>query len=251
MFAAHGCSGDDLIAAHGPQAADGHDHGSGRLANDDHVVCDLFPRHVDSGCFSDMTRTFTVGTPDPTIVEWHALCMEALELSREMLAPGVDGAAVHRAVSSFFEEHGQPTAMSVPEGTVLRDGFYHGLGHGVGLDVHESPSLGKAGHELVAGDVVTLEPGLYRHGFGGVRVEDLLLVTEDGCETITDFPYGLDPALAAATPPRDDRAGDRDAARRGAALPARPRLRRRRRTPGRRSTTWSRTRSGPSRHASA
>ena len=85
---------------------------------------------------------------------------------------------------------------------MLRDGFYHGLGHGVGLDVHESPGLGKAGHELVAGDVVTLEPGLYRHGFGGVRVEDLVLVTEDGCETITDFPYGLDPALAARTAAR-------------------------------------------------
>ena len=141
----------------------------------------------------------TVGTPEPTIVEWHALCMEALELSREMLAPGIDGTAVHRAVSSFFEERGQPTGLSVPEGTVLRDGFYHGLGHGVGLDVHESPTLGKAGHELVAGDVVTLEPGLYGHGWGGVRVEDLLLVTEDGYETITDFPYGLDPALALGT----------------------------------------------------
>jgi len=196
-FGAHGCSGDDLIAAHGPQAADGHDQGSGRLANDDHVVCDLFPRHLDSGCFSDMTRTFTVGTPDPTIVEWHGLCMEALELAREMLAPGVDGVAVHRAVCAHFEEHGQPTALDAPEGTVLRDGFYHGLGHGVGLDVHEAPTLGKVGHELVAGDVVTLEPGLYRHAWGGVRVEDLLLVTEDGCETITDFPYGLDPALAA------------------------------------------------------
>jgi Xaa-Pro aminopeptidase len=195
-FSTYGCSGDDLIAAHGPQAADGHDHGSGRLANDDHVVCDLFPRHVDSGCFSDMTRTFTVGMPDPTIEEWHALCVEALGLTREMLAPGVDGTAVHRAVCAFFEKHGQPTGMSVPEGTVLRDGFYHGLGHGVGLDVHEAPNLGKAGHELVAGDVVTLEPGLYRHGWGGVRVEDLLLVTDDGCETITDFPYGLDPALA-------------------------------------------------------
>ena len=201
-FMTHGCSGEDLIAAHGPQAADGHDQGAGRLANDDHVVCDLFPRHVDSGCFSDMTRTFTVGTPDATIVEWHALCMEALELARDMLAPGVDGTDVHRAVCSFFEEHGQPTSMSVPEGTVLRDGFYHGLGHGVGLDVHEAPSLGKAGHELVEGDVVTLEPGLYRHGFGGVRVEDLLRVTEDGCETITDFPYGHDPALAAGAAAR-------------------------------------------------
>jgi Xaa-Pro aminopeptidase len=195
-FTAHGCSGDDLIAAHGPQAADGHDHGSGRLANDDHVVCDLFPRHVDSGCFADMTRTFTVGEPDQALVEWHAHCLEALELARAMLAPGVNGGDVHRAVCTFFEERGHQTAMSVPEGTVLRDGFYHGLGHGVGLDVHEAPSLGKAGQELVAGDVVTLEPGLYRHGFGGVRVEDLLLVNDDGCETITDFPYGLDPALA-------------------------------------------------------
>ncbi len=196
-FAAHGCSGDDLIAAHGPQAADGHDHGSGRLANDDHIVCDLFPRHVESGLFSDVTRTFVVGEPDPTIVAWHEESLEALELAREMLAPGVNGRSIHEAVCAFFAERGHPTQLTVPEGTVLRDGFYHGLGHGVGLDVHESPGLGKIGHDLVAGDVVTLEPGLYRHGWGGVRVEDLLLVTDDGCETITEFPYGLDPALAA------------------------------------------------------
>ena len=98
---------------------------------------------------------------------------------------------------AFFEERGQPTQLSAPEGTVLRDGFYHGLGHGVGLDVHESPSLGRIGHELVAGDVITLEPGLYRHGFGGVRLEDILLVTDDGSETLSSFPYDLDPAVAA------------------------------------------------------
>ena len=72
---------------------------------------------------------------------------------------------------------------------MLRDGFYHGLGHGVGLDVHEAPSLGRP-DELVAGDVITSSPGLYRHGCGGVRVEDLVLVTDDGCEVLTDFPYG-------------------------------------------------------------
>jgi Xaa-Pro aminopeptidase len=77
---------------------------------------------------------------------------------------------------------------------VLREGFNHGLGHGVGLDVHEAPALSKRGHELIAGDVITLEPGLYRHGFGGVRLEDLVLVTDDGCETLSDFPYDLDPA---------------------------------------------------------
>jgi Xaa-Pro aminopeptidase len=113
-----------------------------------------------------------------------------------LVRPGADGAAVWRAVCSFYEELGHPTGQSKPEGTVLRDGFNHGLGHGVGLEVHEAPTLSKAGNELVAGDVITLEPGLYRHGFGGVRLEDTLVVTDDGCETITDFPYGLDPAAA-------------------------------------------------------
>ncbi len=192
-FAAHGCRAEEIIVARGPQSADGHDPGSGRLANDDVLVCDLFPRDDASGCFADMTRTFTVGTPDPEIVAWHGDCLEALELAREMTGPGVNGADVYEAVCAFFEERGHPTRRSVAEGEVLREGFNHGLGHGVGLDVHEAPYLGKIGHDLVVGDVITLEPGLYRHGFGGVRVEDLVLVTEDGCETITRFPHRARP----------------------------------------------------------
>jgi Xaa-Pro aminopeptidase len=196
VFAAAGCRGDDLIAAAGPQSADGHAAGSGRVANDDVIVCDLFPQDVESGCFADMTRTFTVGTPDPEIATWHAQTADALELCRGLVRPGADGSALWRAVCSFYEELGHPTGQSKPEGTVLREGFNHGLGHGVGLEVHEAPVLSKVGHELVAGDVITLEPGLYRHGFGGVRLEDTLVVTDDGCETITEFPYGLDPAAA-------------------------------------------------------
>ncbi len=185
---------DDAIVAHGAQAAEGHHVGAGQIANDDVIVCDLFPLDLESMCFSDMTRTFSVGTPDPELVTWHEQTRAALEHVRALVRPGADGAELYREVCRFYEELGYPTGLSKPEGTVLREGFNHGLGHGVGLEVHEAPALSKKGHELAVGDVITLEPGLYRHGFGGVRLEDLVLVTDTGCETLTDFPYDLDPA---------------------------------------------------------
>src|SRR3990172_7118623 len=93
----------------------------------------------------------------------------------------------------FSHEHGHATQLHKPDGEVLEDGMYHATGHGVGLDVHEEPGLGRIGGVFVAGDVIALEPALYRHGYGGVRLEDLVLVTEDGCEVLTDFPYDLEP----------------------------------------------------------
>jgi Xaa-Pro aminopeptidase len=181
-----------MCVAHGTQTADGHDPGSGCVDNDDVVLCDLFPQHYQSACFADMSRTFRVGSPDDTIALWHAHCVEALELATSMVRPGIEGGAIHRAVCSLFEEHGHATQFSTPEGTVQREGFNHGLGHGVGLEIHEAPGISRLSHELVSGDVIALEPGLYRHGFGGVRVEDLLLVTDEGCEVLTRFPYNLE-----------------------------------------------------------
>jgi Xaa-Pro aminopeptidase len=96
-------------------------------------------------------------------------------------------------VCDLFQEHGYPTQLNKDPSKPLEDGFFHSLGHGVGLDVHELPSLGRLGTELVAGDVLAVEPGLYRKGFGGCRLEDLVLVTDDGCEVLTDFPYELGP----------------------------------------------------------
>ena len=191
-FLAHGAIADEMIVSHGPQTATAHDMGSGPISADDVVLLDLFPVDLESACFADLSRTFVLGRARSEFREWHALCCEALALASAEVRPGADGREIYRLVSRFFADRGFPTLLTKPEGQVLLDGFYHGLGHGVGLEVHEAPGLGMLGEELVAGDVITIEPGLYRQGFGGVRVEDLLHVTDDGYELLTDCPYELE-----------------------------------------------------------
>jgi Xaa-Pro aminopeptidase len=194
VFTDHGVTSDDFIVAHGGQGALGHDLGSGAISESEPIVIDLWPKDPQSGCYADMTRTFVIGTPPDELVEYHRLVKEALDRSFAATKAGVPGVEVFNLVCEFFEENGQPTALSKKPGQVLRDGFFHGLGHGVGLEVHEAPGMGRGStSKLMAGDVVTLEPGLYRHGFGGCRLEDLVLVTENGAENLTDFPYDLTP----------------------------------------------------------
>ncbi len=193
VFGEHGLAADEFIVSHGPQSAVGHDMGSGAIAPDESIVIDIWPRDRESMCYADMTRTFVVGTPSDELKEYHRLVYDALQRSLESVRAGVEGRSVFTEVCELFQDAGYPTQLSKQPGQVLDSGFYHGLGHGVGLEVHEQPWLGRAPGSMVAGDVVTLEPGLYRHGYGGCRLEDLALVTEDGCENLTNFPYDLQP----------------------------------------------------------
>jgi Xaa-Pro aminopeptidase len=194
-FDEHGCTSEDFIVAPGPQGAVGHDMGSGPIRPGEPVVIDLWPRDRDSSCFADMTRTFVAGEPGDEVREWQRLTHEALRRVTERVRPGADCKSLFDIACEVYEEAGHPTLRTKEEGVPLRDGFFHGLGHGVGLEVHERPAMTNvADGTLVAGDVITIEPGTYRQGFGGVRLEDLVLVTEDGCEVLTDFPYELEVA---------------------------------------------------------
>jgi Xaa-Pro aminopeptidase len=183
----------DVIVGSGAAGAVGHDPGSGPLRAGETIIIDIWPIDDESACYADMTRTFVIGDISDELAEWHSLTKEALELTRVAVRPGVNGREIYDIACEVYEQAGIPTQRTKAEGEVLRDGFFHGLGHGVGLDVHEEPGLGRSGDDLIAGDVITLEPGTYRQGYGGVRLEDLLLVTEDGSETLTDFPYELTP----------------------------------------------------------
>jgi Xaa-Pro aminopeptidase len=192
--AAHGAvAPSDTIVARSDLFPGGHDPGHGPLAPDVPITVDLWPRDEESGCHADMTRTFVVGEPTAEVVAMHELSMEALRRSVAATRPGVTGRALYDIACDVFEAAGHPTQRTKAPGQPLTEGFYFSLGHGVGLEVHEAPGLGRTGTEpLVAGDVIAVEPGTSRGG-EAARVEDLVLVTEDGSETLTDFPYGLKP----------------------------------------------------------
>src|SRR6266550_4344276 len=194
VFASHDTTADEYIVAPGAQGAVGHDMGSGPIRPSTPLVVDIFPRDSASGVYTDMTRTFVVGDVPDDVREWHRLCKEALDAAVAKIRAGVEARAVFALTCDIFEAAGEPTQRTKQPGEALADGFFHGLGHGVGLEVHEAPGMGLLAKEaLVAGDVVTVEPGLYRAGYGGVRLEDIVLVTETGAEVITDYPYELEP----------------------------------------------------------
>jgi len=171
----------------------GHDPGSGPLPADLPIVIDLWPRDEQSGCWADMTRTFVAGEVTDEVAALREVVFAALEAARAAAGPGVTGGALYDAAAEVVERAGYPTQRTRKPGERLMHGFYFALGHGVGLEVHEPPRLGLGSTEpLVAGDVIAIEPGIEGlERIGGVRYEDLLLITEDGCETLTRYAYDL------------------------------------------------------------
>jgi len=184
----HGCALDETIVACGADAADPHNRGSGPLRPNEPIIVDIFPRSKATKYHADMTRTFVKGEPAETVREWFELTHEALDAALDAVEAGVTGEAVHDAACDVYEDAGLPTLRSDP---TTETGFIHSTGHGVGLDVHELPRVSPDGGELRPGHVITIEPGLYNPAVGGVRIEDLVVVTEDGYENLTEHPIEL------------------------------------------------------------
>jgi len=180
----HGCALDETIVACGADAADPHERGSGPLAAGEPIIVDIFPRSKTTKYHSDMTRTFCYGEPGDTLREWYDLTAEAKAAALDALEPGVSGSDVHDAVCDVYEDAGLPTLRADP---TAETGFIHSTGHGVGLDVHELPGVSPGADALEPGHVVTIEPGLYDPAVGGVRIEDIVVVTEDGYENLTEY----------------------------------------------------------------
>ncbi len=182
----------ESIIAGGAMGADCHEHGSGDLRTCEPVIVDIFPRNRKSLYNGDCTRTVVHGAVHTELLRMHTAVVAAKRAAIAAIRPGVTGEAIHETTCRVIREHGFAMGIPSSEETWAQARMTHGTGHGVGLEVHEPPLLAHKGAELVIGDVVTVEPGLYQPGLGGVRVEDMVVVTATGCENFGQLQEGLD-----------------------------------------------------------
>ncbi len=187
MFAA-GAAPDQSIVAGGIQGADPHHRGSGPLAAHRPIVLDFFPRHRLTGYYGDITRTVVKGRADSPTREAFMAVRRAQRLAFSLIRHGADGSQIHGRLLELFRAAGYP----MRRGGRRREGFFHGTGHGLGLELHEPPTVGSRPARLEAGQVITVEPGLYYPWLGGIRIEDVVLVTRGGCRKLTRFPVFLE-----------------------------------------------------------
>ena len=176
------------IVAAGRHGADPHDGGAGPIAPNEPIVIDIFPRVHRHGYFGDLTRTVVKGQASDVVRRAFAAVRAARDHAKTLIRPGVNGKDVHAAVVKSLTDAGFATdANAAPP-----HGFFHGTGHGLGLEIHEAPRLSQVASELKEGHVVTVEPGLYYPEWGGMRLEDVVVVTADGCRTLTRVPDELE-----------------------------------------------------------
>lgn len=184
------------IVAGGADGGDCHDHGHGPLRTGEPVIVDIFPRSKSTLYNGDCTRTVVHGSPTAELVRMHSVVVEAKKAAIAATRAGVTGEDVHNATLAVIQRHGFARSLPPPGAPPTFVSLQHGTGHGIGLDGHEPPLLdtGVTGPDgtLVIGDALTIEPGLYSRAFGGVRLEDMVIVTETGCENLNSLPEGLD-----------------------------------------------------------
>lgn len=175
----------DTIAAGGDQACDPHERGHGPLRAHELIVVDVFPRVTATGYHGDMTRTFLKGRASEKQHHLVAAVRTAQLAALDAVRAGVNGRHVHQQCLNVFERHGFETKRT-PKGSV---GFFHGTGHGLGLDVHETPRVSSVDYILKKGSVITVEPGLYYPGLGGCRIEDVVQITDGKPKMLSSFHY--------------------------------------------------------------
>ena len=185
---ARGCMPAHTIVAPGKHGCDPHDVGSGPIRAGDPIIIDIFPRAEKTGYFADITRTVVKGAPRPGVREMYDAVLAAQRGALRMIRHGALSSDIHGAILELFEKRGFKTGMI--DGRM--QGFFHGTGHGLGLEIHEPPRIAMNDTRLKAGMVVTVEPGLYYAGIGGMRIEDTVLVTRTGIRNLTRFPKFLE-----------------------------------------------------------
>ena len=172
------------IVAGGMQACDPHERGHGALRADEAIIIDVFPRSQRTGYFGDITRTVVKGRASEALRKLYHTVERGQEIAFETLRKSMNGKDVHQRILDFFKKEGYKTGKR--DGHM--QGFFHGTGHGVGLEIHEAPRIGITSEDVLKkGHVVTVEPGLYYPEIGGVRLEDVALITENGARNLTKF----------------------------------------------------------------
>lgn len=179
------------IVAGGVIGSDCHHRGAGPLRSGEPIIVDIFPTINATHYHGDCTRTVVHGDIPDAVAAMHAAVVKAKDAAQAATRPGATGEDVHRATIGVIQRHGFSVGLPGPDEDASFTSMVHGTGHGIGLEVHEPPLLDIKGPGLVVGDALTIEPGLYSRSVGGVRVEDMVIVTPDGCENLNQLPTGL------------------------------------------------------------